>query len=452
MAREPVGPTLRQRERPCPTVKRGNPTVDRCVEPDQSPSGPPRPIRRVSGGHLGQAERSGDLGNLRRLVRLVMAVVAAGCATACHAEDGAPASGEPVAAVTRRFTVSGTAGSRVVEGLVVREALDGGALVESADGRLELLDPATIVAREDLAAEPPLAARDVARRVLAELPAGFDVVITKHYVVCYDTSRGYAQWCAGLFERLHEAFVNFWRHAGLDLPGAERPLVVVVFADRERYEAFAAGDLGAAADRVVGYYNLLSNRVTTYDLTGRDGPGGRGGSPGRAGLEILASPEAGGLVSTLVHEATHQMAFNAGLHRRLAPVPLWVSEGIATYFETPDLASGRGWRGIGGVNRPRADRIVAAGRAPRLGALIADDAPFRDPDTALDAYAASWALTAMLVQTRKAEFVRYLGILAAKPPLADDSPGQRRADFEAAFGATPEAFEEPLARFAARWR
>jgi len=100
----------------------------------------------------------------------------------------------------------------------------------------------------------------------------------------------------------------------------------------------------------------------------------------------------------------------------------------------------------------RGDRHLLRNPRPRLGALIADDAPFRDPDTALDAYAASWALTAMLVQTRKAEFVRYIGILAAKPPLADDSPGQRRADFEAAFGATPEALEEPLARFAARWR
>ena len=67
--------------------------------------------------------------------------------------------------------------------------------------------------------------------------------------------------------------------------------------------------------------------------------------------EILARPEAAGLVATVVHEATHQMAFNCGLHARLAPVPVWVSEGIATYFETPDLRSRTGWRGIGGVNQ-----------------------------------------------------------------------------------------------------
>jgi len=407
----------------------GDRTGDQPVGPDQSP-------RRRQGG-LGKA--------WGLWAGVLVAVVGA-------AEPGAVPSAGP-AAEQVRLTVSGPGGARRVEGELLVEAADGGALVETADGRLELVQPDVIAGREALAtAAEPLAPKELARQVLAGLPSGFDVVVTRHYIVCYDTSRGYAQWCASLFERLHDAFINFWRQAGLDLAGPQRPLVVVVFADRERYEAFAAGDLGAAADRVVGYYNLLSNRVTTFDLTGRDGPGGRGGAAGRAGIEILASPAASGLVSTLIHEATHQMAFNSGLHRRLAPVPLWLSEGVAAYFETPDLGSGRGWRGIGAVNRPRAERFLASARPGKLGPIVTDDAPFRDPDSALDAYAGGWALTAFLVQTRKAEFVRYLQIIAAKPPLAADSADQRRADFVAAFGVEPEALEEPLARFIARLR
>jgi len=417
----------------------GDRTGDLPVEPDQS-----RFWRRSVGDPAGT-------GALGKTWGLWGAMVVAMAAFAAPARGPDPPADPPPERV--RLQVSGAGGARVVEGDLLVEAADGGVLVETADGRLELVQPDVIAARDTLTAAPePLAARDLAKRVLAELPAGFDVVITKHYVVCHDTSRGYAQWCASLFERLHDAFVNFWRQAGIDLPGAPRPLVVVVFADRERYEAFAAGDLGAAADRVVGYYNLLSNRVTTFDLTGRDAPGGRGGSAGRAGLEVLASPEASGLVSTLIHEATHQMAFNSGLHRRLAPVPLWVSEGVAAYFETPDLASGRGWRGIGGVNRPRADRFIASTRPGRLGPLVTDDAAFRHPDSALDAYAGGWALTAYLIQTRKSDYVRYLEIIAAKPPLAEDSAAQRRGDFVAAFGAEPETFEEPVARFVARLR
>ena len=440
-----VGAVLWQRSRhggrivPMERCGDGDRTGDLPVEPDQS---------RFWWRGVGHPAGGGALGKTWCLWGSGLVVLVAVAAPARGPETVDDPPRERV-----RLLVRSDEGPRPVEGELLVEAADGGALVESADGRLELVQPDVIAARDTLDTPPePLAARDLAKRVLAELPAGFDVVITKHYVVCYDTSRGYAQWCASLFERLHDAFVNFWRQAGLDLAGPQRPLVVVVFADRERYEAFAAGDLGAAADRVVGYYNLLSNRVTTFDLTGRDGPGGRGGSAGRAGLEILASPEATGLVSTLIHEATHQMAFNSGLHRRLAPVPLWVSEGVAAYFETPDLASGRGWRGIGGVNRPRAERFLASARPGRLGPIVTDDGSFRHPDTALDAYAGGWALTAFLIQTRKADYVRYLEIIAAKPPLAEDSAEQRRADFVAAFGAEPEAFEDPLARFVARLR
>jgi hypothetical protein len=341
---------------------------------------------------------------------------------------------------------------RIVEGDVVVEAVDGGVLLELADERYELVQPGEIVARERLDDRPAdESPRELGRRIAAELPAGFDVHVTKHYVVCFDTSRDYARWCAALFERLHEAFVNFWSKAGLEVHDPPRPLVVVIFSDRRAYEAHAARDLGAAADRVVGYYNLLTNRVTTYDLTGTDSLPRASGSPrGPAGIEILSSPAAAGLVATLVHEATHQMAFNCGMHRRLAPVPLWVSEGIATYFETPDLENARGWRGIGRVNRPRLDHFLATHRRGAVAAIVADDDRFRAADGPLDAYAAAWALTRYLVDSRKREFVTYLRAQAARPPLDDDSPERRRRDFEAAFGASPETIEDEVVRAMAR--
>ena len=292
--------------------------------------------------------------------------------------------------------------------------------------------------------------RELGQRILAELPPGFDVLATRHYVVCFDTSRDYAKWCAALFERLHDAFGNFWRKAGLEIADPPRPLVVVIFAERRAYEAHATRDLGAAADRVVGYYNLLSNRVTTFDLTGTDGVPRPAGRPAGTSLEILSSPAAAGLVSTLVHEATHQMAFNCGMHRRLAPVPLWVSEGIATYFETPDLESTRGWRAVGKVNRPRLDQFLASHRPGDVAAIIASDDRFRAADRPLDAYAAAWALTWHLAETRRKEFVAYLGVQAAKPPLVEQSADDRRREFEKAFGLSPDAIEEQVVKAMAR--
>jgi hypothetical protein len=368
-----------------------------------------------------------------------------------------PEAAEPPAAMAEKpaaveqVVLRDPGGERLVEGTVVVEAVDGGLLLELADLRYQLVQPREIVARRTVdAARADESPRDLGRRILAELPPGFQLHLTRRYVVCFDTSRDYARWAAALFERLHEAFHAFWRNAGIELQEPDRPLVVLVFSRRDDYEQYAARDLGAAADRIAGYYNLMSNRVATYDITGSDGlprPPGRGQA---RGVDVLARPEAAGLVSTLVHEATHQVAFNCGLHRRLAPVPVWVSEGIATYFETPDLRSTNGWRGIGRVNRHRLDRFRRTYRPGDLEALVAGDERFRDLSQAADAYAAAWALTWFLIETRKDQFAEYMRTMASKPPLSADSREQRLRDFQAAFGLSPPELEPAFLRHTAR--
>ena len=244
--------------------------------------------------------------------RLALALTAA--VAQCSGSGVVAAEPETFARVEAR---AGT-GVRTLDGRIVIEAVDGGLLLELPDQRYEVLEPAAVVSRGPLpggpADEQP---RDLGRRVLADLPPGFDLHVSRHYVICFNTSREYAKWVASLFERLHEAFTNAWRNAGLDVASPRHPLIVVIFAERADYEAFATRDVGPAADRIVGYYDLASNRVTTFDLTGSDLLARQvRRPPGRTGPEILASPEAAGLVATLVHEATHQVAFNCGLHRR----------------------------------------------------------------------------------------------------------------------------------------
>ena len=345
-----------------------------------------------------------------------------------------------------RVVIASAAGDSTFTGRVVAEAVDGGLLLELASQRYVVVQPGEIRSREPVAPPAGESPRDLGRRILAELPAGFDLHLTRHYVVCFNTSRDYAKWAAALFERLHEAFENFWRQAGLEPRVAEQPLVVVIFARRADYEAYAARDLGAAADRIAGYYNFLGNRVTTYDLTGS----GTTARPGRIDDEILSRPEAAGLVSTLVHEATHQMVYNTGLAQRLAPVPVWLNEGIATVFEAPDMRAASGWRGLGQINRNRLDRFRTAYQPGSLEPLIRGDEPFRDTATALDAYATAWALTWYLLETRKPQFIGYMRVQAAKPALADDSPDTRLREFTAAFGASPADLEPAFIRHLSR--
>jgi hypothetical protein len=230
-----------------------------------------------------------------------------------------------------------------------------------------------------------------------------------------------------------------------------------VFDDQTSYETYARAELAGAARSVIGYYSLRTNRVAMYDLTGSKGLQGavrRFASTAQINT-LLAQPGAERMVATIIHEATHQMAYNCGLHKRYADIPLWVSEGLAIFFETPDLRSSQGWRNIGGVHASRLAqfRHYLSGRPPdSLRTLLADDSRFRQADTALDAYAEAWALSHFLIATRSKDYVRYQQQLGAKPLLIYDTPEERVSEFQQAFGEDLAALDAEFLRYVAGLR
>ncbi len=347
----------------------------------------------------------------------------------------APATSSAVEQITLRRDD----GDLHVEGRVLVTAADGGLLLETPAGALVTIEPADLLRRtSDDEPFQPLDAAALAKQVLAELPAGFEAHHTAHYVVCHNTSRAYAQWCGGVFERLYAAFTNFWSRRDFELRAPEFPLVAIVFADQEGYADYTRRELQNAAT-MLGYFNLKTNRMALVDLTGMArlrSPRSRRGSAAEINL-LLSQPAAERSVATIVHEATHQIAFNTGLSARLADIPLWSSEGLAMYFETPDLGSGKGWRTIGAVNRVRLEQFrdyLPRRPADSLRTLVQDDRRFRDARQAEDAYAEAWALTYFLVRQRWDQYAAYSRTLAAKGPLVWDTPAERLAEFEQAFG------------------
>lgn len=344
-----------------------------------------------------------------------------------------------------------------VEGRLLLTAQDGGVLLLARDGVLWAVPPDDQVERTSVDRPfEPLTPDELGRQLLAELPAGFDMHQTAHYLILYDTSRAYAQWCGSLFERLYMAFTNFWRRRGFDIQEPEFPLVAIVFADRDAYMRYSRAEVGDGIESIIGYYSLRSNRMVMYDLTGSQ-PAGRvsRGVTSAAQIDaLLARPEAGGQVATVVHEATHQIAFNCGLHTRYSDCPRWFSEGIAMYFETPDLASARGWRGIGMVNAARLSRFqkyVRRRPASSLETLLRDDQRFLDANRGLDAYAEAWSLTYFLLRRYPNEYIEYLRLLSAKKPLVEDGPERRLQEFREVFGDLRKLDAEFL-RYMARVR
>ena len=63
-------------------------------------------------------------------------------------------------------------------------------------------------------------------------------------------------------------FTTFWTRKGFDLRQPEFPLVAIVFADRPSYLHFSRPELREAAESIIGYFNLATNRMTMYDLAG----------------------------------------------------------------------------------------------------------------------------------------------------------------------------------------
>jgi hypothetical protein len=122
------------------------------------------------------------------------------------------------------------------------------------------------------------------------------------------------------------------------------------------------------------------------------------------------------------------------------------------YFETPEIQGSRiVWGTAGTLNQPRLDLFASFRKKKRakdsLRSLVSTDDRFYSDGTAGDAYAESYAFTYFLVQQRMSQFLKYVRMMAAKPPLAQDTPERRLADFQEAFGQNLHLLEASFLRF-----
>jgi hypothetical protein len=134
---------------------------------------------------------------------------------------------------------------------------------------------------------------------------------------------------------------------------------------------------------------------------------------------------------------------------------MWVSEGLAMFFETPDFSSTTWWRGIGNVNRVNLERwrrYVPNRPEDSLATLLCNDSRFRSSETAEEAYAESWALTYFLLRTQREEFVEYLKRLSEGKPMIESTARERIALFEQVFEGTLEEIDQAFVAYMARVR
>ncbi len=247
-------------------------------------------------------------------------------ATANSAKEDSTALATAGAAV--ELTVTGETGPLTLTGRILVEAMDGGVLLEERSGRIRRLTPTMIVSRKTPDAPfTPLLPDEMATELLSQVPAGFEIIQTDHYVICSNSSEEYSQYCGKLLEKVFDEYFKFTTEQELPVRQPTAKLPIIILESESDFKAFAARQHPETSfENTPGYYSIRENQTLLMDLT-RD----RSIRSASAIRKRLAEQPL--QVGTMVHEAVHQLAFNSGLQVRMADNPVWFSEGLALYFE-----------------------------------------------------------------------------------------------------------------------
>ena len=349
------------------------------------------------------------------------------------------------------------------------------------DGRLNYLDLANVAEHRTVVPRfRCFSTAEIRNRVLREFGGDYEVVGTGHFLVC--AARAQAGKYAPIFEDVYRSFHFYFSRRGFRMSQPEFPLIAIVFPNHKRFAKYCKQDQIRASAGLMGYYLPSTNRVALFD-------------PGNAALSensqdpatVAASPQfaklfgpedsrrpfpllpvanlqpqanlpwhgriKGSLRDTIIHETTHQVAFNTGLHSRIGANPDWVVEGLALVFEAPGIHDSTGSRAV--KKRINPERYIWFGNFAKtrrkqksLAAFVGRDTMFQT--ATLDAYSQAWALSFYLMETRPSKYSGYLKKIAQRDPLKAYPSKQRIADFTDAFGKDLDWLEVEFLRFMKR--
>ena len=263
-------------------------------------------------------------------------------------------------------------------------------------------------------------ASEVRSQLSRELGQSFEVSGTGHYLVAH--ARGQRDVWAQRFEDLYRSFVHYFTLRGISLHDPEFPLVAIVWPNQADFMRYAEKTKARINGNVLGFYSPITNRITLNDATGNGN-----GQNWQQNADVI------------IHEATHQTAFNTGLHRRFGDNPKWVVEGLATMFEARGVWNARQYPQLPdriNMGRFASFRQLAANyKTGSLLELISNDRLFQtDPNRA---YAMAWALTFYLCETQSQRYDQYLKLIAKRPAFEEYPSAARVKDFSGVFGDVP---------------
>jgi hypothetical protein len=294
--------------------------------------------------------------------------------------------------------------------------------LERADGRIEVVPQPQILKREVGPDPKPISCKTMIERLTEQFGADKFLARAKEpfvvgLVLSEPLPRKYEKRAIKCLEKgvsfmkkVEKGFLDFANYLKLETEESRYPLVVIVFEtddDFIRFHTEETGGRGLSSEFTQGYYNRLTNWLVIR----------------MSECYTFATP---------LHEAIHQQVYNRGLLQRLARVPVWFDEGIATGFEGEE-------NGERIKNVPKNINMRYARRAMRAKAVdwddvVSDDKAFRGDVLAGEAYANAWGIHWFLLTKYRKEYLEFLQLLRQKTSLETYDAQTRIQDFERVFG------------------
>ncbi len=337
----------------------------------------------------------------------------------------------PASVIADKFTYIDEDGQRQSIEAKIYATGNGVIALEKNDGGLELVPEARVMER--VPSRDPLPVTPV--QMLDQLKERFGEekfrgIVSGQYVigvvlmaplpkVSEKKVEGALRKSAGYMQSISKTFETFAKQAKVNPQTPKYPLVVLIFETDEIFEDFTAketGNKGLSAGNIAGFYSQLTN-----------------------GLYIRMSECY--TFATPLHEAIHQQCFNTGVLPRLAPLPKWFVEGMATGFEgAGDKVKGDPLK----LNQQYAKSIAETGSIPGdldWNLVASVDRIFGADVFAGEAYFHAWSMHWLMVSKYRDKYIKFMQAMSQLEPLTDAKPDDQKKAFEAAFGKSPNAFQ-----------
>lgn len=270
------------------------------------------------------------------------------------------------------------------------------------------------------------------------LPGRFIDYETKRFVVLSDAGPGWTRRQTELLERTYHQYLRYTRRLGMRPEPLRHKLVCVLFEKHEDYKDFARAHDNVTADWISGYYSPKHDRVVFYNIeanpdvvldTDADEDGDR-----HVVARFTAEDYAKAAIATTVHEAIHQLSFHTRLQSPHIQNPLWISEGLATSFETDAPGAAFGPDREYDLRRSQFESLLERGRLIPLRDLVTyTQMPNNDDDTIAAVYHESYALVTWMSRYRREQLAEYLQAMLDEPG-GRPTPQRHLQIFESVFG------------------